>query len=102
MNIFCIFFNRKILTPLFGKIKALRPKFFCSLLSQKHIKSCERSPLSSRIKNTTEWGPLGFKPRPTAARLSSGSLADFLARKDLADFLVEAFARFSRRFSRIL
>ncbi len=26
------------------------------------------------------------KPRPTADRLSSGSLADFLARKDLADF----------------
>ncbi len=35
---------------------------------------------------------------PTAARLSSGSLADFLARKDLADFLLEAFARFSRRW----
>jgi hypothetical protein len=30
------------------------------------------------------------KPRPTAARVSSGSLADFLARKDLADFLLEA------------
>jgi hypothetical protein len=34
----------------------------------------------------------------TAARLSSGSLADFLARKDLADFLLEAFARLSRRW----
>jgi hypothetical protein len=41
--------------------------------------------------------------RPSAARLRSGSLADFSARKDLSDFLVEAFARFSRRwFRRIL
>jgi hypothetical protein len=35
------------------------------------------------------------------ARLSSGRLADFLARKDLADFLLEAFARFSRRRFRV-
>ena len=34
------------------------------------------------------------EPRPTAARLSSGSLADFLARKDLADFLLEALLEF--------
>jgi hypothetical protein len=32
--------------------------------------------------------------RPTAARLSSGSLADFLTRKDLADFLLEALLDF--------
>jgi hypothetical protein len=50
------------------------------------IKSCEKSPLPSRNENS-------------AARLSSGSLAGFLARKDLADFLLKAFARFScRRF----
>ncbi len=35
-----------------------------------------------------------IQPRPTAARLSSGSLADFLARKDLADFLLEALLDF--------
>ncbi len=35
--------------------------------------------------------------RLTAARLSSGSLADFLARKDLADFLLYSFDGFSRR-----
>jgi hypothetical protein len=29
------------------------------------------------------------EPRPFAARLSCGSLADFLARKDLADFLLD-------------
>ncbi len=40
-----------------------------------------------RIQNT------GFKiPRP--ARLSSVSLADFFARKDLADFLLEALLDF--------
>jgi hypothetical protein len=35
-----------------------------------------------------------FPSRPTAARLSSGSLADFLGRKDLADFLLEALLDF--------
>ncbi len=35
-----------------------------------------------------------IQPRPTAARLSSGSLADFLARKYLADFLLEALLDF--------
>jgi hypothetical protein len=34
------------------------------------------------------------KPKPTAARLSSVSLADFFARKDLADFLLEALLDF--------
>jgi hypothetical protein len=33
-------------------------------------------------------------PRPTAARLSSVNLADFFARKDLADFLLEALLDF--------
>ncbi len=48
--------------------------------------------------------PLGCKhePRPTAARLSSGSLADCLARKELADFLLEAIARFFRRRFRVI
>ncbi len=44
---------------------------------------------------------VSISARPTAARLSSGSLADFLARKDLADFLLEAFARFSCRWFRV-
>ncbi len=72
----------------------------CSLLSQKLIKSCEQRPLPSRNENTTEFGVLWVlkhEPRPSAAWLSSGSLADFLARKDLADFLLEALARISRR-----
>ncbi len=79
----------------------------CSLSSQKRIKSCEKSPLPRWNKNTTEFGVLWVLntytrlTAPNAARLSSGRLADFLARKDLADFLLEAFTRFSRRRFRV-
>ncbi len=41
------------------------------------------------------------KPKPTAARLSSVSVADFFARKDLADFLLEALLDFSCRWFRV-
>jgi hypothetical protein len=41
------------------------------------------------------------KAKLTAARLSSVSLADFFARKDLADFLLEALLDFSRRRFRV-
>ena len=36
--------------------------------------------------------------RPPAARLSACSFADFLNRIDLADFLLETFAGFSRSY----
>ncbi len=41
------------------------------------------------------------KPKPTAARPSCVSLADFFARKDLADFLPDALLDFSRRRFRV-
>ncbi len=46
------------------------------------------------IQSIVPMGGEECKPRPAAARLRSGSLADFLTRKDLADFLLEALLDF--------
>ncbi len=61
------------------------------------VKSCEKSPLPiARMRIQRSLVSFGFwtRTRLTAARLSSVSLADFVARKDLADFLLEALLDF--------
>jgi hypothetical protein len=75
-----IIYKKKYFDPAFWKYEGAQAKIVV-YYPRNEIKSCEKSPL----------------PRPTAARLSSGSVADFLTRKDLADLLLETFARFSRR-----
>jgi|LakMenEpi03Aug12_release.lakeMendotaPanAssembly.Ray.scaffolds.fasta_scaffold282158_1 hypothetical protein len=78
----------------------------CSLLSQKLIRSCEKSPLPSRMEIQQSLVSFGFYPcigtRLTDLSLllldwapaHSGSLADLLAKKDLADFCLKLLQDF--------